>query len=83
METADKAKKILEYYLKLTNILLQEGYLLKRWQQVINVMLEKDPTARELLKQCLVRMPNQNLSETEARNVLEFMYANDGQEVGS
>lgn len=49
----------------------------------VDVMLEKDPTARELLKQCLVRMPNQNLSETEARNVLEFMYSNDGHETGS
>jgi cytochrome c551/c552 len=49
----------------------------------VDVMLEKDAEARELLKQCLVRMPNQNLSETEARNVLEFMFANDGQEIGS
>ena len=50
----------------------------------INVeeMLEKDPEAKELLKECLVRMPNQNLSEQDARDVLEFMYANDGQEVG-
>lgn len=49
----------------------------------VEVMLEKDPAAREMLKQCLVRMPNQNLSKDDARNVLEFMYANDGQEVGS
>ena len=49
----------------------------------VDVMLEKDPTAREMLKQCLVRMPNQNLSEEDARDVLEFMYANDGNEVGS
>lgn len=49
----------------------------------VDVMLEEDPTARELLKECLVRMPNQNLSEQEARDVLEFMFANDGQEVGS
>ena len=47
------------------------------------VMLEEDPAARELLKECLVRMPNQNLSKDDARNVLEFMYANDGQEVGA
>lgn len=49
----------------------------------VDVMLAEDPTARELLKECLVRMPNQNLTEQEARDVLEFMYANDGQTVGS
>ena len=49
----------------------------------VEVMLEKDPAARELLKECLVRMPNQNLTKEEARAVLEFMYANDGLEVGS
>ena len=43
----------------------------------IEVMLEKDPAARELLKECLVRMPNQNLSQQDARNVLEFMFHND------
>ncbi len=43
----------------------------------VDVMLEEDPTARELLKECLVRMPNQNLSQEDARNVLEFMYSND------
>lgn len=49
----------------------------------VDVMLAEDPEARKLLEQCLVRMPNQNLSRTEARNVLEFMYANDGETVGS
>lgn len=44
----------------------------------VEVMLEKDPVAYELLKECLVRMPNQNLTKEDARNVLEFMYANDG-----
>ncbi len=43
----------------------------------VEVMLEKDPAARELLKECLVRMPNQNLTTEDARNVLEFMYSND------
>ncbi|RMF29995.1 MAG: cytochrome c [Bacteroidetes bacterium] len=46
-----------------------------------DAMLEKDPIARDLLKQCLVRMPNQNLSEKDARDVLEFMYFNDGKPV--
>ena len=48
-----------------------------------DVMLEQDPTARELLKECLVRMPNQNLSKDDARSVLEFFYSNDGQAVGN
>lgn len=43
----------------------------------VDVMLEKDPAAREMLKECLVRMPNQNLSYDDSRAVLEFMFAND------
>lgn len=42
-------------------------------------MLEKDPAALSLLEICLVRMPNQNLSEDEARGLLEFMRKNDGE----
>ncbi len=41
-------------------------------------MLNKDATAMALLEECLVRMPNQNLTEADARNVLEFMRSNDG-----
>lgn len=41
-------------------------------------MLNKDPNAKVLLQVCLVRMPNQNLSDNEARQVLEFMRKNDG-----
>lgn len=44
----------------------------------VDVMLDKDPEAQALLKECLVRMPNQNLSQEDARNVLEFMLKNDG-----
>jgi len=44
----------------------------------VEMMLEKDPEAQKLLEQCLVRMPNQNLSKDEARQVLEFMRSNDG-----
>lgn len=36
-------------------------------------MLSDDAEAQKLLEQCLVRMPNQNLSMDEARQVLEFM----------
>ena len=47
----------------------------------VEEMLAKDKTAKELLKECLVRMPNQNLSTEDAREVLEFMFSIDGQEV--
>ncbi|MEI2652855.1 MAG: c-type cytochrome [Microthrixaceae bacterium] len=39
----------------------------------IDVMLETDPEAQKGLEECLVRMPNQNLSKEEGREVLEFM----------
>jgi hypothetical protein len=42
-------------------------------------MIEKDPEAQAMLEICLVRMPNQNLSDAEARNLLEFMRKNDGE----
>lgn len=41
-------------------------------------MIEKDTAAQKLLEECLVRMPNQNLSDQDARSVLEFMRNNDG-----
>lgn len=41
-------------------------------------MLDKDPEAQAMLELCLVRMPNQNLSDEEARQILEFMRKNDG-----
>lgn len=41
-------------------------------------MLQKDPKAQAMLEICLVKMPNQNLSDEEARNVYEFMRKNDG-----
>ena len=44
----------------------------------VDVMLDKDPEAQAMLEVCMVRMPNQNLGDDEARNVLEFMRKNDG-----
>lgn len=41
-------------------------------------MLDKDPEAQAMLELCLVRMPNQSLSDDEARQILEFMRKNDG-----
>ena len=43
-----------------------------------DAMINKDPKAQAMLEICLVRMPNQNLSDDEARNVFEFMRKNDG-----
>jgi hypothetical protein len=41
-------------------------------------MLNKDPKAQALLEICLVRMPNQNLTDNDARQLLEYMRKNDG-----
>lgn len=41
-------------------------------------MINKDVEAQKMVEQCMVKMPNQNLSEEDARNVLEFMRKNDG-----
>ena len=43
-----------------------------------DVMLDKDPEAQAMLELCLVRMPNQSLSDEEAGSILEFMRKNDG-----
>lgn len=43
-----------------------------------DAMIDKDPAAQAQLEICLVRMPNQNLSDDEARHLLEFMRKNDG-----
>ena len=45
----------------------------------VEVMLEKDEEAQKLLELCLTRMPNQNVSMGDARDVLEFMRKNDGE----
>ncbi len=39
--------------------------------------LDKNPQAMSLLEECMVRMPNQNLSDDDARHILEFMRNND------
>ncbi len=41
-------------------------------------MIDKDPELQAQLELCLVRMPNQNLSDDDARSILEFMRQNDG-----
>lgn len=42
-------------------------------------MLDKDAAALSMLEICLVKMPNQNLADDEARGVLEYMRKNDGE----
>lgn len=48
----------------------------------VDVMLDQDPTAQKLLEECLTRMPNQNISQTDARGILEFMRKNDEEKAG-
>ena len=44
----------------------------------VDEMLAKDPKAQAMLEICLVRMPNQNLTDDDARNVYEYMRKIDG-----
>jgi len=41
-------------------------------------MIDKDPAAQAMMEECMVRMPNQHLTDDEARHVLEYMRNNDG-----
>ncbi|MEJ5964177.1 c-type cytochrome [Pedobacter immunditicola] len=43
-----------------------------------DVMIDKDPKVQAMLEICMVRMPNQNLSDEDSRAILEFMRQNDG-----
>ena len=40
-------------------------------------MIDKDPEVQSQLEICLVRMPNQNLTDDDARAIVEFMRKND------
>ena len=44
----------------------------------VDEMIDKDPEVQAMLEICLVRMPNQNIEDKEARDLLEFMRQNDG-----
>ncbi|WP_332021989.1 c-type cytochrome [Kaistella sp.] len=41
-------------------------------------MIDVDPELQKQLELCLVRMPNQGLNDTEAREILEYMREIDG-----
>lgn len=43
-----------------------------------DAMIDKDPAVQAQLELCLVRMPNQSLSDDDARHLLEYMRKNDG-----
>lgn len=42
------------------------------------VMLDKDLAAQAEVVTCVVRMPNQDLTDEQARQILEYMRQNDG-----
>lgn len=41
-------------------------------------MIDKDPEVQAQLELCLVRMPNQGITDVEAREIVEYMRKNDG-----
>jgi mono/diheme cytochrome c family protein len=43
-----------------------------------DAMIDNDPILAQELEICLTRMPNQNLSDDEARDILEYMRHIDG-----
>jgi len=48
------------------------------WITNTKVMLDRDLAAQADMAVCLIRMPNQDLTDDQARDVLEFMRRNDG-----
>jgi cytochrome c551/c552 len=49
------------------------------WITNTKVMLDRDLAAQADMAVCVIRMPNQDLTDDQARYVLEFMRKNDGQ----
>lgn len=45
----------------------------------VDMMLATDAEAQKMLEECLVRMPNQNVTQEDARKIIEFMRQNDGE----
>jgi mono/diheme cytochrome c family protein len=48
------------------------------WITNTKIMLDRDLAAQADMAVCLIRMPNQDLTDEQARDVLEFMRRNDG-----
>jgi cytochrome c len=49
------------------------------WITNTKVMIDKDLAVQAEMAVCLIRMPSQDLTDEQARNVLEFMRQNDSQ----
>ncbi|WP_194973932.1 c-type cytochrome [Aquiflexum lacus] len=49
----------------------------------VEVMLDEDPVAQALLEECLTRMPNQNITLDDSRDILEFLRQNDLERTGT
>jgi len=90
---ADKGQKIAEMKCESCHKLTDERLVGPGWKGVTSrhspewimnfmtntdEMLDKDPKAQAMLEICMVRMPNQNLTDQDARDILEFMRKNDG-----
>lgn len=90
---ADKGEKIYELKCSACHKLTDERLVGPGWKGVTkrqtptwimnfvtntDEMITKDPKAQAMLEICMVRMPNQGLSDDDAREVLEFMRKNDG-----
>lgn len=43
-----------------------------------DAMLDQDPELQKQIEICMVRMPNQNLNDEEAKEIYDFMRQNDG-----
>ncbi len=56
----------------------REPYWIMNFITNPDAMINKDPAVKAMLELCLVRMPNQNLNDNDARDILEFMRKNDG-----
>jgi hypothetical protein len=48
------------------------------WITNTKVMLDKDLVVQTEMAVCLIRMPNQDLTDAQAREIFEFMRKNDG-----
>ncbi len=91
--TAEKGEKIYELKCSACHKLTDERLVGPGWKGVTkrqtptwimnfvtntDEMITKDPKAQAMLEICMVRMPNQGLSDDDAREILEFMRKNDG-----
>ncbi|CAM3948206.1 c-type cytochrome [Flavobacterium antarcticum] len=92
-EMADKGKQIAEVKCSSCHKMTSEKLVGPGWKGVSerrkpewimnfitnpDPMIDKDPEVKAQLEVCLVRMPNQGISDVEAREILEYMRKIDG-----